>query len=1616
MKKKYSLILIAFLCSIASCFGQTSDLIISEYAEGSGNNKYIEIYNGTGANVDLSDYELWRISNGGSWPESTISLTGTLANGDVYIIAPSSTSPSPDATILAAADLLNNIANFNGDDAIGLAKDIAGSFSLIDVIGTSGPDPGTGWNVAGVTNATANRTLVRKANVCDPNTNWISSAGTNTADSEWIVYASNTWTYIDTHTETCSSTNTSLEFTSLTSTIAENGTFINVCVSITNPSATTATTVDIELDGSSLAINGTDYDDGASSAIGFPVTLTFPAGSSANQCLSIFVIDDGLIEGDETVVLNLANESGGNSAGLGTDTQHILTITDDDATFPADVVITEIMYNSSGNDDEWIEICNVSGTTQVLNNYTIEVGSTLQFTFPSTGALINDGDCIIIDLGDGGNANYNVDCPITMIDYSNGAGNGTLNNSSDTIELIASDGTTIIDIVTYDDGDGSLTDNNGASFHIIDTSLDNSVTSSNWWQTLNGGSPGINSLISPCTPVGPEINLEGTTANFPDIADGHTSPAGFDGTDFGGVTIGGTSTGTFRIENFGGTQNLTISSVTVASGDVGDFSISSLPSSPITALNFSLFDIEFNPTAIGTRTVVIEIRSNDSDEDPYTFTVEGNGLCAASAITAEPSSGPVGTIVTVTGTNLSAATASFNGLAATVNNISATEMEVTVPAGASSGNLEVMDDLGCPGTTPFTFIESQITSCEGSSGTTPTDLFISEVTDANTGGLTYIEIFNGTGATINLDNYSVQFFNNGNATENGGVIGLNNVNLATGNTYVVSVSTGSTCTGVPGADGSLADQGGFGGVNFPANGDDHIRLYDGATHIDSWGEHLSNTWADPLGIGSEGVVFTRNNTAGSLPNTTFNIADWTYVDWASCSDNVYVPNIGSYDFSTGTPPTVNSISSATTSCNEVTISVSATEGFPGGSNALAYQWYYFDPTDATLPEWKPITDTGIFSNSSTANLVISNANTAIDYQFYCEVREDDASCYTASDALKIIISGATWNGTNWTWNDGTAVNTVPTTDANVIINGDYNTSNGGAEISFEACECIVNTGNTLTIENNTYVLVENDLTVDGNVVVKTDGAFVQVNDAATVDGDVLTDKTKISVEKETAPLATYQEYTYWSSPVIGETIGDGLLEADSNRIFLFNGQNFLDENMEMNNDGGTLPGQDDIDDDANDWQLVTGGTTMLPGVGYASTHDPAIFIGPAQYIYAFEGAFNNGVYNIPIYRNDNETSDNNWNFIGNPYASAIAVDGPNGFLAQNATTIDNNVPGGAINGAIFLWSHNTAADGNTNGNEALNYSQSDYAIINGSGQTAGGDSSIMPDRYIPSGQGFFVSMDNGATATPIGGNIHTTNVIFNNSMRITGNNDIFFRDGESEEDNKLWLNLTSDNGVFNQVLVAYVNGATDEDDGMYFDAHKNLSSDAFSGIYSLIETSSDKKFAIQGKDPNSLDLDEIIPLGFNTTIDVPTIYTISIHQFEGDFMDENAIFVIDKLLNTIHNLKDSGYSFTSEIGEFNNRFEIVFRADALSINDYESDDTELTIIELENGDVEFRIGNNLTITQVEILDLLGRRIYSLSGNNSSEVYNLSNLSKATYIARVTLSNGQTISKKAIKRK
>lgn len=951
-----------------------------------------------------------------------------------------------------------------------------------------------------------------------------------------------------------------------------------------------------------------------------------------------------------------------------------------------------------------------------------------------------------------------------------------------------------------------------------------------------------------------------------------------------------------------------------------------------------------------------------------------------------PTSGPVGTEVAITGTGFTALTeVKFDGInAASITFIDANTLIAEVPTGSSTGIITVTEAACDVDSTEFTVILN-----DGNCGSL-NQLIMTEIYDHDGGSLGYIEVYNGTGATINLTNYFIRRYgSNTNYLAND----FTDYAFAPG---VTTIADGAVIYGKISSDADVATpdfnygNAGFSGIN----GDDIFELRNSTGVIDVYQVPNNN------------IGFTaRRSVTTAGPNSTSpggNPTDWTHNTTESTADLGLFPFVGLSNF-----PVVNTSPSDVTMCSPQAVFTATAS--PSASGTLTYQWYY-NEGDGVATGWTIVspgdfplaTISGEASNQLTIGYGFANYN---NYQFYCLVTEDGA-CSTASDAAQIKLDVAIWSSSGWS--------SSPSLDKMVIIDHPYDTTSDG---SFQACQLTINATNTLNLRDGFFVEVVNDVIVNGNIIMETESSFVQHNDLASTRGDVLTDKTKIQVKKKTAILNSYQEYTYWSSPVIGETIQDGLYEASNVRRFYFDSRYYNDSCAESSNDnnlvcddgmGGTL--QDDVDDEGDDWNYAAAASVMQPGVGYASTHAAIGYINPARYDYIFEGPFNNGEIQVPIYRNDSEMADNNWNFIGNPYPSAVsAVD----FLGANAS-INQNAGSGAITGALFFWSHDTSADGGTNGNEAQNYSQSDYAIYNGAGGRAGGDG-VIPDPYIPSGQGFFISMANGSPSTAVSGfpNVRTTDIVFNNSMRVTGNNDQFFRLNNSAfENEKLWINLTTDNGVFNQSLVAYVDGATNADDGMYYDAY-NLSSNVNAMLYSLIPNS-DKKYAIQGKAPSSLSINEIIPLGFYNTIEDATLYTISIAQFEGAFLTENNIYIKDKLMNIVHNLSDNDYSFTSDSGEFNNRFEIVFQAEALSISENQIDSNGLSITEIADGNVKFSVGQQFMITQVDIIDIVGRTVYMFKGNNSEEVFNLSGLSQSAYIAKVTLSNGQVITKKAIK--
>ncbi len=182
--------------SCATTIGGTgscaSDLLISEYIEGSSNNKYIEISNNTGAAVNLSNYKLQTYTNGSATPSYNNTLSGTLNDHSTMVYKNTS------ATVYAGAATANTAINFNGDDAVALFKISTNTF--VDIFGRIGERPSTAWTSGSFT--TVDKTLVRNSSVTSGITvNPVS--GFPTLATEWTQYPIDVVSYLGSHTMAC---------------------------------------------------------------------------------------------------------------------------------------------------------------------------------------------------------------------------------------------------------------------------------------------------------------------------------------------------------------------------------------------------------------------------------------------------------------------------------------------------------------------------------------------------------------------------------------------------------------------------------------------------------------------------------------------------------------------------------------------------------------------------------------------------------------------------------------------------------------------------------------------------------------------------------------------------------------------------------------------------------------------------------------------------------------------------------------------------------------------------------------------------------------------------------------------------------------------------------------------------------------------------------------------------------------------------------------------------------------------------------------------------------------------------------------------------------------------
>jgi hypothetical protein len=274
---------------VYNCTGSSpcSQLFFSEVLEDSQSNKALELYNPSPLPVDLSNYSINLYTNGATAPTATLNLSGTLAANEVYVIASTPNGQNPtDQAIVDVTDITSDVSVFTGNDAIELL--FLGA--AIDVIGVVGDDPGgNGWTFGN--SSTANHVLVRRPEITSPDTDW------NIVSGQWISYEPTDYIHLGNHNgNNCGNTPIAVVgFSTDSQLIPEiEATVVTVTIQTQN----VQTPFQLIVDATGTATANSDF------SAGFPISFTVPVGSN-DLSFSIVILGDAIIEGDETIILEM---------------------------------------------------------------------------------------------------------------------------------------------------------------------------------------------------------------------------------------------------------------------------------------------------------------------------------------------------------------------------------------------------------------------------------------------------------------------------------------------------------------------------------------------------------------------------------------------------------------------------------------------------------------------------------------------------------------------------------------------------------------------------------------------------------------------------------------------------------------------------------------------------------------------------------------------------------------------------------------------------------------------------------------------------------------------------------------------------------------------------------------------------------------------------------------------------------------------------------------------------------------------------------------------------------------------------------------------------------------
>jgi len=510
-------------------------------------------------------------------------------------------------------------------------------------------------------------------------------------------------------------------------------------------------------------------------------------------------------------------------------------------------------------------------------------------------------------------------------------------------------------------------------------------------------------------------------------------------------------------------------------------------------------------------------------------------------------------------------------------------------------------------------------------------------------------------------------------------------------------------------------------------------------------------------------------------------------------------------------------------------------------------------------------------------------------------------------------------------------------------------------------------GPSVTLPTNTTITVKNQLVNNGTVE-----KFVIEENAALLQSNSVANSGSITVKKDSNAIFR-NDYTMWSSPVTGsQTMAEFSPNTLTTRFYEYDcrnsGSGYNEVYYHVNPATATFV--------AGRSYLIRMPNENNGDTDYFNTRTTLKFNG------VFKGTANNGTVTRTLNVNGNK-----FTATGNPYPSPISVDA---FLSANSSVLE---PGTGI----YLWRKKNSASTGSYATVTL----AGFAANTSNGTTTGGqvNAGYFPlndasSYRIAAGQGFIVKTASTATGAP--------QLTFTNSMRravATSGGQSFFRQGTSNT-SRYWVNLADANGNASQMNVVYMDEATNDIDYGY-DALR-LEEASTLATYTL---AGDKGLTIQAKP--AFNVQDVVKTGFAAP--QAGTYTFAIDNKEGVFENQH-IYLKDNVEGITRDLTENSYTFTTEAGTFNDRFEILYTTEALGTNNPAKE--QINAVVYKSGNTVTVNTETALINGITIYDIRGAKVYSQQGINATTA-SVANLNVAHQVLIVEINTNKGMVSKRI---